>query len=177
MIPVNYLRECFEHHADGTLTWRARPVEHFSAARHQRRFNAQRAGKAITTRNADGYLVATLKYSGRQRKLLVSRIAWALGHGYWPTQLIDHRNRVRDDNRMDNLREAGHALNAANRDARCASEVGVTGVSRSGRRFMARIVADRKLHYLGTFSTAAEAGSAFQRASIEMRGYAVGAVA
>jgi hypothetical protein len=36
--------------------------------------------------------------------------------GEWPTLLVDHINRRRDDNRYANLRQASHSLNVVNSD-------------------------------------------------------------
>jgi hypothetical protein len=37
-----------------------------------------------------------------------------MAHGRWPEHDIDHRNGVRDDNRLENLREATNAQNTQN---------------------------------------------------------------
>ncbi len=166
MIPISFLKECFEHQADGTLVWRERPAHHFTAVQHQRRVNTQHAGKAVTTRNADGYLVASLQYEGRQRKLLVSRIVWAMHHGAWPEMLVDHVNRVRDDNRIDNLRAADHQLNATNRCIKAGPFPFMRGVTRCHSGFISRIFANKRAVYLGTFPTAQLAHGAFLRAAV-----------
>ena len=43
------------------------------------------------------------------------RMAFFLVEGRWPTPQIDHINRVRDDNRWENLREATHSENQRNK--------------------------------------------------------------
>lgn len=45
---------------------------------------------------------------------LAHRIAWKLATGNDPVAEIDHKNRNRSDNRLDNLREATHSENACN---------------------------------------------------------------
>lgn len=45
------------------------------------------------------------------------RLAWFLYHGAWPDGEIDHINRVRDDNRIENLRVVDRMDNAANNGA------------------------------------------------------------
>lgn len=117
-IPVEYLRECFEHREDGALIWRARPAHHFDTAKLQAMVNGRCAGKVAATKNAEDYLVVSLQWQGRQRKLLVARVIWAMEHGAWPANPLDHINRVRGDNRLENLRDVPWSVNAANRGAR-----------------------------------------------------------
>lgn len=57
----------------------------------------------------DGYLI--MKIKGKQYK--AHRLIFAYFNGYFPKE-IDHINRVRDDNRIENLREATRSLNNAN---------------------------------------------------------------
>ena len=66
-----------------------------------------------TGRVAQGYL----KFGGR----VAHRIAWAIHHGEDlddPNIVIDHINRVRDDNRIENLRAVTIWENNRNRTAR-----------------------------------------------------------
>lgn len=68
----------------------------------------------------DGYLI--IKIKGKQYK--AHRIVFALVHGRFPDGEIDHINGVRDDNRIENLRECtrlGNVLNEhreANKDTK-----------------------------------------------------------
>lgn len=161
-IPVEYLRECFEHREDGALIWRARPAHHFASTKLQAMVNGRCAGKVAATKNAEGYLVVSLQWQGRQRKLLVARVAWAIKHGVWPAQQIDHINRVRDDNRIVNLRDVSLAVNLANRP----SNNPLPGAYASGERFRSQISVKGRVSYLGTFSTAAAAHAAFVTARV-----------
>lgn len=53
---------------------------------------------------AKGYLRACISYSGRQHHFMVHRIVWVSVHGAVPPGFeIDHRNRVKYDNRLSNL--------------------------------------------------------------------------
>jgi hypothetical protein len=181
VIPIDFLRECFEHRPDGALVWRHRPAHHFADAKHQKAVNARCAGKKLSRKNADGYCVASVKHGGRQHSFLVARIVWALHVGRWPEGQIDHINRIRDDNRIANLRDVAPKVNASNRGVprlgTTRARNGHRGVQLKGKRFSARIVVNRKLHYLGMFPTAQEAGAAFNRAFESMRGYAIGGAA
>ena len=87
----------------------------------------------------------------------------------WPDGVIDHRNRKRADNRIDNLRDTTQAINTQNMvDARPGSATGILGVSANGAGFMARISVNRKSRHLGTFPTAGEAEAAYLAAKMEL---------
>lgn len=91
------------------------------------------------------------------------RLAWLYVHGQMPAAEIDHRNGVRDDNRIDNLRDVSTRRNAENRArAQAYSRTGLLGVRayRSGR-FQAQIQVNGCARHLGTFDTAAEAHEAY----------------
>ena len=50
----------------------------------------------------DGYLI--IKVKGKQFK--AHRIVWLLNKGNFPKNELDHKNRNRTDNRIENLRES-----------------------------------------------------------------------
>jgi len=60
-----------------------------------------------------GYLRITI--DGKQ--YLAHRLAWLYVRGEFPTCLLDHKNTVRLDNRIDNLRLADSVVNGQNRRA------------------------------------------------------------
>jgi HNH endonuclease len=64
------------------------------------------------TINGQGY--RQIKINGTLYK--ASRLAWLYVTGEWPDEDIDHRNRVRDDDRFENLRVATRQQNSRNKD-------------------------------------------------------------
>jgi len=95
------------------------------------------------------------------------RLAWFYVHGSWPIGQIDHKNMCRDDNRLENLREATFSLQRANQRVRADSALGVKGVERTKiGRFRARL----KGRHIGTFGTLEEASAAYARAATEAFG-------
>lgn len=62
------------------------------------------------------------------------RLAWLYMTGSWPTQHIDHINRVRSDNRFSNLRDVSVSANQLNKKVARNSSSGITGVSWSKRK-------------------------------------------
>lgn len=60
---------------------------------------------------------------------LAHRLAWLLYYKVWPTNNIDHINRVKSDNRITNLRDATQEQNMANRSINKNNTSGYPGVS------------------------------------------------
>lgn len=90
------------------------------------------------------------------------RIAWALHHGNWPKDQVDHINGVKIDNRACNLREATNSQNGKNLKLSKANKTGIAGVCWSERyqNYRAYIKVEHKQKYLGTFKTIEDAAKA-----------------
>jgi hypothetical protein len=101
---------------------------------------------------------------------LVHRIIWALVHRRWPLGRLDHVNRDRLDNRLENLRECSVSENRMNSVVRSDCVSGLKGASfdrRTGRyRADIRLRGGRRKH-LGTYKTAEAAHRAWCRAALE----------
>lgn len=105
--------------ATGALRWRKRPeTDHFVVG-----WNKKFAGKIAGTPSG-GYVNLTL----RGGVWLAHRLIWFYMTGEWPSRDIDHKNRVRSDNRWKNLRLATASQNIHNAPARSNSKSGVKGV-------------------------------------------------
>lgn len=90
-------------------------------------------------------------------KYMAARLAWFYVHGEWPEE-IDHKNCVRDDNRIENLRNCTHMQNSFNRRLNKNNTTGHKGVAWWTRgRFVSNIRFNGKNIRLGIFDTAQEA--------------------
>lgn len=118
-----------------------------------------RAGK----KTPHGYI--SIKFCGRS--YFAHRLAWLFVHGDWPSTSIDHINRVKDDNRIENLRVATHQQNCANR---LMPGPKLTGVSRKNSRYRAEIKVNDKHYHLGMFDTPEAAHSAYLSAARSIHG-------
>lgn len=72
----------------------------------------------------DGYLIFKIK--GTQIK--AHRLVWFLCNGYFPKEEIDHINRVRDDNRIENLRLSNRKEQIQNTTRKVNPDTGVVGI-------------------------------------------------
>ena len=64
--------------------------------------NKNVVGKRAGYLSSNGYRYLTIY----KKMYLESRVAWYMIHGKFPDNEIDHINRIKDDNRIINLREA-----------------------------------------------------------------------
>lgn len=92
------------------------------------------------------------------------KVIWALQHGVWPIGDIDHINGCRDDNRIDNLREATRSQNLANSKQRSENLKGAHFDKRR-QTWSARITINYKEIWLGTYASEAEAHAAYLKAA------------
>ena len=100
------------------------------------------------------------------------RLAWLYMTGDWPPDEVDHKNRVRTDNRWDNLRLADTFTNKRNTSAYRNNKSGFKGVSWHvcSRKWRSRIRVDGKEKNLGLYDTPEQANAAYERAAREMFG-------
>jgi hypothetical protein len=59
---------------------------------------------------------------------LYHRVVWLWHKGYWPENGIDHINRIRTDNRIENLRETSGQCNIRNSKLSKINTTGIKGI-------------------------------------------------
>jgi hypothetical protein len=129
--------------------------------------NIYRDGAVATTAHSKGYL----KVSFQGNKYLAHRLAWFLHYGKWPESQLDHINRNKTDNRIENLREATGSQNLFNRAEQSNNKSGKSGVFwyERKKRWIAYIKKCGTRINLGSFERFEDALSA--RLSAELRLY------
>lgn len=162
-LTAEYLRSRLHYDPQtGVLTWHKKP----ETTPHNRQWNTRFAGKPANHHITSGHIqvgVDGVNY-------LAHRLAWLHFYGEWPTTDIDHDNRVRDDNRLKNLRPATPVQNSANSCKRSNNTSGYKGVVRRDRKrpWEATATVNHKRVRIGSFfcpTAAALAYDAFVKKS------------
>lgn len=85
------------------------------------------------------------------------------------SEIVDHEDLDKLNNRRENLRAATKGQNNSNRDAQSNNVLGLKGVSYKASRgkYYANIKIGTKTKYLGSFNTAEEAAAAYAKAAKE----------
>jgi len=134
-------------------------------AGHLRRmFRRGRASKGSfsTCKDRDGYIVV-----GIDGKIYREhRLIWLYHNGHFPAHDIDHINCIKDDNRIENLRDVTRSQNKQNGPHQKNNKSGVRGVwfHKQNKNWCASIFANGKNTYLGSFKSVEEAEAAYKAA-------------
>lgn len=154
---------------DGKLYWKKRSLNYFKNTRSMATWNGRYAGtEACGCVKKDGY-----KW-GKIFDVAVSahRVVWKLKYGFLPDFDIDHINKDKLDNRIENLRISTYSENSYNKNKLSNNTSGYKGVdfNKSSGAWSSRISIDGIRYHLGLYSTAKEAGDAYDRASMKYHG-------
>ena len=156
---IEYLRTRLRYEPEtGNLIW-------LKAFRH-----SQLVGTVAGCIDQDGYV--TVKIDKRQCK--AHRICWALHHGYWPADQVDHIDGDRSNNRASNLRMADQFQNNQNQSKRGHGVSGLRGAAfcRKEGRYRSSIKCRGVTTFLGSFDTAEEAHAAYVKAKASIHKFA-----
>lgn len=135
-------REIFDYR-DGKLYWKIKTGK------------KSVVGRKVGSITPGGYIETRVD----NERHYIHRLVWLWHHGYLPENYLDHINRDRADNRIENLREVSQSCNIRNSNLSKASTSGFTGVSYSEARgkWEAYIKVDYKKINLGRHNTIEEA--------------------
>ena len=111
--------------------------------------------------NGFGYLRITVL----GKSYYAHRLAWFYIYGKWPKDQIDHINGIKNDNRIENLRDLTNSQNAQNKlKAKVNSNSKILGVSwhKKAKKWQAFICIYKQNKYLGLFSDIKDAEIAYK---------------
>jgi hypothetical protein len=153
------LRQLLRYDAEtGAFTWREKLPDQVDAAqettrvRIARNWNARFAGKpAFMNVSLRGYHTGVIE----RVRHYAHRVAWAMHHGEWPQDEIDHINGDRLDNRMCNLRVASRSDQMKNLGRQARNKTGFLGIwwDEARQNYQAYIRANGRKISLGRFAT------------------------
>jgi HNH endonuclease len=118
----------------------------------------------ISSVNSGGYI--TVKYKGHA--FVAHRIIWFLHYGYWPEE-IDHINRDKADNHIENLRECTRSQNQANKPNIRNSDIRGVRLRENGK-WQARVRINNKLISFGCHNTRREAAEKYNIEALKLFG-------
>lgn len=151
------LKELLHYDKDsGEFTWKVSPSPHV------------KEGMTAGWVDGAGYITISLFRTSYK----AHNLAWLYVNGDWPKDFLDHINRVRSDNRINNLREATRAQNGWNRKFNKNNTSGFKGVSyfKPLRKWRAAIDCNYERIHLGYFDKKEEAGAAYKEAALRLHG-------
>lgn len=117
-----------------------------------------RAGSLAGNGNGAGYWQVGVN----GRHFVLHRVIWAMPFGPIPEGMeIDHIDRDKSNNRIENLRCVSASCNQHNGRSDAVNRTGYRGVSKLGSRYYAYIRFEGKTKNLGYFNTPQEAAEAY----------------
>lgn len=148
-ITQEFLKEHFEYR-DWHLWW-VKPT-----ARNVK------VGQQFGCYDKDGYRVGRLKGKG----YFEHRLIWLYHYGTWPKDQIDHINGIKDDNRIENLRQVTNQQNSFNKKSfgKTSKYKGVDW-NKNSKKWRAQYGYKGKVYYLGSYETEEEAAEAYRRST------------
>ena len=106
-------------------------------------------GTVAGSLNTLGYVVIQVN----KQKTHAHRLAWLYVYGCWPKNQIDHINRIRNDNRLCNLRDVSRSDNCQNLSLPSHNKSGHMGISWVKQRSLwtVYIKVNKKNKWLGCY--------------------------
>jgi hypothetical protein len=172
-IPVEYIKKCFEYreeYVDGVLQgnvyWKYREDR-------PKEWNTRYAGKKAGNLDSKGYYTTSLRYNGFKCGMKLHTIVWILNHGYYPKNIIDHIDRNKKNNLIDNLEDCLPQDNSNNRGANSNASSHFRGVCfiTNRNKWYVNIEVNKKNIFGGYFADELEAALKANKLLIENYGH------
>jgi len=119
--------------------------------------------------NKRGYREIGLRIAGIYKNIQAHRLNWFINHGDVP-DILDHINRDKEDNRLENLRTCTTSQNGLNRcktKKTSSKYLGVTWM-KAKQRWYVRIQVNKRRHHVGYFKSEVEAAKAYNKAIMDL---------
>lgn len=97
-------------------------------------------------------------------------LCWIVHYSRSPVGIVDHKNRIKHDHKLSNLREATDTQNQQNKASYGKYAKGVTWRARKEKPFQAKIRVNGKQLHLGSFSKEEDAAQAYREAAFKYHG-------
>ena len=155
-LTVDLLKELFDYDKEtGNLIWKRK-----SSA-------SVKVGDIAGTLKDNGYIYVGINHNSYR----AHRLIFLMHKGYLP-KTIDHINRDKLDNRIENLRPATVSQNSMNRDITSKNKSGYKGVwwDKHKNKWRAVIKTSGERIHLGYFANVEEAGQVMRKAREELHG-------
>lgn len=150
-----YLKSIYDYNeASGKFFWKKRTNSLSRAV----------IGREVGTPDRDGY--KRLKLFGKI--YLVHHVTWFLFNNKWPVNELDHINGVRDDNRIENLRDVSSRQNSQNQKKHRNGHLLGTYFRKDNKKWGSKIVVSKKHIHLGFFDTKELAHDAYMKKLTEI---------
>lgn len=149
MITVERLRELLHYNPDtGIFTW-INPSS-----------NRIKVGSIANCKDAYGYVVIRID----NKLYKAHRLAWLYCFNELPELSLDHINGIKNDNRLDNLRECSAQDNCRNKNKQSNNTSGYVGVNYypTYNKYRASITVNKSTLHIGYYNTAKEASLAYE---------------
>lgn len=148
-LTADQVRSLFNYDAlTGDFSWKTLPR------------NSKSKKLIVGIKESLGYL--RVKILGK--KYTLHRVIWLWVYGSWPDEEVDHVNGIRDDNRLDNLRQSNRTMNNQNRHyAHSNNKLGLMGVywNKQSSLYRASIQVNNHKIHLGSFRDPHQAHEAY----------------
>ncbi|WGZ92673.1 MAG: AP2 domain-containing protein [Candidatus Thiothrix putei] len=154
-----FLKSLFDYDAElGVLRWK-----------ESRRGTVKVGAIAGCINKSTGYRVITITINGRAKSFLASRLIYKWHKGIAPN-IIDHRDQIRSNDKIENLRNTTSAGNNRNKKKSSRNTSGFTGVhwDKAKNKWQAQIMLNGKQKHLGYFDDILEAAQAYKNAQAEL---------